>query len=67
MTRRRFSLLPACLGVLIILAFVAAVGRPNVFTDTRDYMIHGARFYQALHRTVLGEQPPPAAHPGGGA
>ena len=59
MGRRAPSLIPATLGMLIVLAFVAAVGRPNVFTDTRDYMIHGARFYQALHRVVLGEQPPP--------
>ena len=58
MTRRRSSILPAFVGALIILAFVAVVGRPNVFTDTRDYMIHGARFYQAVRRTVLGEKPP---------
>jgi putative flippase GtrA len=40
------------------MTFVLAIGRPNVFTDTRDYMINGARFYQALHRTFLGEKPP---------
>jgi putative flippase GtrA len=54
MTRSR-SLLPATIGALIVLAFVAVVGRPSVFTDTRDYMIHGARFYQALRRTVLNQ------------
>jgi putative flippase GtrA len=58
MGRRVPSILPAVLGTVIIMAFVAAVGRPNVFTDTRDYMIHGARFYQALRRTFLHEQPP---------
>ena len=58
MIRRLPSLLPALFGTLIIMIFVAAVGRPNVFTDTRDYMIHGARFYQALHRTFLGEKEP---------
>ncbi len=63
MTRRRSSILPAFFGALIILAFVAVVGRPNVFTDTRDYMIHGARFYQAVRRTVLGEKPPVPSAP----
>jgi len=58
MGRRVPSLLPAVLGTVIVIAFIAAVGRPNVFTDTRDYMIHGARFYQALRRTFLNEQPP---------
>ncbi len=58
MIRRLPSLLPALFGALIIMTFVAAVGRPNVFTDTRDYMIHGARFYQALRRTFLGEKEP---------
>jgi putative flippase GtrA len=45
------------------MTFVVAVGRPNVFTDTRDYMIHGARFYQALRRTFLGERDPVPATP----
>ena len=58
MIRRLPSLVPALFGALIIMAFVAAVGRPNVFTDTRDYMIHGARFYQALRRTFLNEKEP---------
>lgn len=58
MIRRLPSLLPAALGALIIMTFVLAVGRPNVFTDTRDYMINGARFYQALRRTFLHEKPP---------
>ena len=58
MIRRLPSLLPALFGALIIMTFVAAVGRPNVFTDTRDYMIHGARFYQALRRTFLNEKEP---------
>ena len=58
MIRRLPSLVPALFGALIIMTFVAAVGRPNVFTDTRDYMIHGARFYQALRRTFLGEKEP---------
>ena len=58
MARRIPSIVPAAFGALIVLAFILAVGRPNVFTDTRDYMIHGARFYQALHRTFLGEKPP---------
>jgi putative flippase GtrA len=40
------------------MTFVFAIGRPAVFTDTRDYMINGARFYQALHRTFLDERPP---------
>ena len=44
---------------MIVFATVVAVGRPAVFTDTRDYFIHGARFYQAVRRTVLGETPPP--------
>ena len=59
MTKRRSSLIPAALGALIVMAFVFAVGRPNVFTDTRDYMINGARFYQAVRRTVLKQQYPP--------
>ena len=50
MTRRLPSLLPATLGAIIIVAAVFVVGRPSVFTDTRDYMIHGARFYQAVRR-----------------
>ena len=58
MTRRLPSLVPALLGALIVMSFVAVVGRPNVFTDTRDYMIHGARFYQALRRTFLHEKEP---------
>jgi putative flippase GtrA len=58
MIRRLPSLVPALFGALIIMTFVAAVGRPNVFTDTRDYMIHGARFYQALRRTFLNEKEP---------
>ncbi len=58
MIRRLPSLLPALFGTLIIMSFVAVAGRPNVFTDTRDYMIHGARFYQALRRTFLGEKEP---------
>ena len=58
MTRRLPSLVPALLGALIVMSFVAVAGRPNVFTDTRDYMIHGARFYQALRRTFLGEKEP---------
>jgi putative flippase GtrA len=49
--------------VLIVMLFVATVGRPNVFTDTRDYMIHGARFYQALRRTFLNQQDPVPATP----
>ena len=59
MFRRLPSLLPAALGAMIVFATVVAVGRPMVFTDTRDYMIHGARFYQAVRRTVFGEVPPP--------
>jgi putative flippase GtrA len=55
MLRKRSSLGPAALGALIVMVFVVAVGRPNVFTDTRDYMIHGAHFYQALRRTFLGQ------------
>jgi putative flippase GtrA len=58
MIRRLPSLVPALFGALIIMSFVAVVGRPNVFTDTRDYMIHGARFYQALRRTFLHEKEP---------
>ena len=58
MGRPRGSITPATLGALIVLAFVITVGRPAVFTDTRDYMIHGARFYQALRRTFLNEQTP---------
>ena len=58
MTRRFPSLVPALLGALIVMSFVGVVGRPNVFTDTRDYMIHGARFYQALRRTFLNEKEP---------
>ena len=58
MIRRLPSLVPALFGALIIMTFVAAVGRPMVFTDTRDYMIHGARFYQALRRTFLHEKEP---------
>ena len=58
MIRRLPSLVPALFGALIIMSFVVAVGRPNVFTDTRDYMIHGARFYQAVRRTFLGEKEP---------
>ena len=58
MIRRLPSLVPALFGALIIMSFVAVAGRPNVFTDTRDYMIHGARFYQALRRTFLNEKPP---------
>ena len=58
MGRRTASITPALLGALLILAFVAVVGRPAVFTDTRDYMIHGARFYQALRRTFLHEAAP---------
>ena len=58
MGRRYPSLVHAVFGMLVVLAFIAAVGRPNVFTDTRDYMIHGARFYQALRRTFLHEQHP---------
>jgi putative flippase GtrA len=61
--RRSPSLIPAALGALIVMTFVFAVGRPNVFTDTRDYMIHGARFYQALRRTFLGEHEPVPATP----
>jgi putative flippase GtrA len=57
-TRRLPSLVPAALGALIIMSVVATVGRPSVFTDTRDYMIHGARFYQALRRTFLGQKDP---------
>ena len=56
MIRRLPSLVPALFGAMIIMSFVAVVGRPNVFTDTRDYMIHGARFYQALRRTFLNEK-----------
>ena len=63
MGRRSGSIAPAGFGALILLVFVLAVGRPAVFTDTRDYMIHGARFYQALHRTFLNEQPPPPKTP----
>ena len=63
MDRRRSSLAPAALGALIVMTFVFAVGRPNVFTDTRDYMIHGARFYQALRRTFLGQHDPVPATP----
>ena len=59
MIRRLPSLVPALFGAMIIMSFVAVAGRPNVFTDTRDYMIHGARFYQALRRTFLGEKDPP--------
>lgn len=62
MTRSR-SLLPAVLGTVIVMAFVAIVGRPNVFTDTRDYMIHGARFYQAIRREVLGQKDPVPSTP----
>lgn len=58
MTRRLPSLVPALIGALIVMTFVGVVGRPNVFTDTRDYMIHGARFYQALRRTFLHQQDP---------
>lgn len=58
MIRRLPSLVPACFGALIVMTFVLAVGRPMVFTDTRDYMINGARFYQALHRTFLGQKDP---------
>ena len=58
MFRRLPSLLPAALGALIILIVVGTVGRPAVFTDTRDYFMHGARFYQAVRRTVLGETEP---------
>ena len=58
MTRRLPSLVPALIGALIVMTFVGVVGRPNVFTDTRDYMIHGARFYQALRRTFLNEKEP---------
>ena len=58
MIRRLPSIVPASIGALIIMTFVFAIGRPSVFTDTRDYMINGARFYQALHRTFLGEKPP---------
>lgn len=58
MARRPHSLLGALFGAMIVMSVVVAVGRPNVFTDTRDYMIHGARFYQALRRTFLNEQPP---------
>ena len=58
MTRRKSSFLPATLGMVIIMAAVFVVGRPSVFTDTRDYMIHGARFYQAMRRTFLGEKDP---------
>ncbi len=43
---------------MIVLTAVLAVGRPSVFTDTRDYLIHGARFYQAVRRTFLGEKEP---------
>ena len=63
MQRRRSSLIPAAIGALIVMIFVFAVGRPNVFTDTRDYMIHGARFYQALRRTVLNQHEPVPATP----
>ena len=63
MHRRSSSLFAAALGALIVMTFVAAVGRPNVFTDTRDYMIHGARFYQALRRTVLGQHDPVPSTP----
>ena len=59
MKGRRQSLFPALLGAMIVMAFVVAAGRPNVFTDTRDYMIGGARFYQTLRRTVLHQQYPP--------
>ena len=58
MIRRLPSLVPALLGAMIIMTFVGVVGRPNVFTDTRDYMIHGARFYQALRRTFLHQADP---------
>ena len=58
MTGRRASFWPALIGAAIVMLFVAAVGRPNVFTDTRDYMIGGARFYQAVRRTFL-HQPYP--------
>ena len=66
MTRRINSLLPASLGTAIILAVILAVGRPMVFTDTRDYMIHGARFYQTLRKVFLNEDParPPATPEG---
>jgi putative flippase GtrA len=62
-TRRLPSLLPAALGALLIMSAVVVVGRPSVFTDTRDYMIHGARFYQALRRTFLGQKDPIPATP----
>jgi putative flippase GtrA len=57
-TRRLPSLLPAMIGAMMIMSVVATVGRPSVFTDTRDYMIHGARFYQAVRRTFLGQKDP---------
>ncbi len=63
MSRRVNSLIPAALGAAIIMLFVASIGRPNVFTDTRDYMIHGARFYQALRRTFLNQRPPAPTTP----
>ncbi|MEI9964055.1 MAG: hypothetical protein WDM92_04500 [Caulobacteraceae bacterium] len=60
MPRKIPSLIPGALGALIVLATIFAVGRPAVFTDTRDYFIHGARFYQALRRVAFNEADAPA-------
>lgn len=66
MTGRLPSVFPASAGALLIVLTVLMVGRPSVFTDTRDYFIHGARFYQTIRRDVLGqaEARPPATPAG---